>query len=74
MLEGVKIRNRMQEQTDGEKISAYLIGKQAKIKAKAAITSIKVEDNIIENLNSGSIIKKKDTIEWYISKFVIIKM
>ena len=69
MLEGVKIRNRMQEQTDGEKISAYLIGKQAKIKAKAAITSVKVEDNIIENLNSGTIIKKKDTIEWYISKY-----
>ena len=69
MLEGVKIRNRMQEQTDGEKISAYLIGKQAKIKAKEAITSIKVEDNIIENLNSGTIIKKKDTIEWYISKY-----
>ena len=69
MLEGVKIRNRMQEQTDGEKISAYLIGKQAKIKAKEAITSIKVEENIIENLNSGIIIKKKDTIEWYISKY-----
>ena len=69
MLEGVKIRNRMQEQIDGERISAHLIEKQAKIKTRKAITSIKVEDNIVENLNSGTTIKNKDTIEWYISKY-----
>ncbi|CAL4122766.1 unnamed protein product, partial [Meganyctiphanes norvegica] len=69
ILEGVKIRNRMQDQIEGEKISAHLIGKQAKIKTKKAITAIKVEDNIVENLNSGTTIKDKDTIEWYISKY-----
>lgn len=69
MLEGVKIRNRMQEQIEGEKISAYLIGKQAKIKTKKAIMSIKAEDNIVDNINSGTIIKDKDTIEWYISSY-----
>ena len=28
-----------------------------------------MEDNIIENLNSGTTIKGKDTIEWYIGKY-----
>ena len=69
MLEGVKIRNRMQEQIEGEKISAYLIGKQAKIKTKKALTTIKAEDNIVENINSGTILKDKDSIEWYINNY-----
>ena len=32
ILEGVKIRNRIQDQIEGEKISAHLIGKQATVK------------------------------------------
>ena len=69
MLEGVKIRNRLQEQIEGEKISAYLIGQQAKIKTKKAITSIQAEDDIVNNINSGTIIKDKDAIELYISSY-----
>ena len=34
ILEGVKIRGRVQDQVEGEKISAYLIGKQHSVKAK----------------------------------------
>ena len=69
MLEGVKIRTRMQEQVEGEKISAYLISKQAKLKSKKAITSIKAEDDIVENINAGTILNDKDAIEWYISSY-----
>ena len=69
ILEGVKIRNRIQEQIEGEKITAYLIGKQAKLKTKKAMSSLKVESNIVNNLNTGTIIKDKDAIEWYVSKY-----
>ena len=35
ILEGVKTRSRIQEQVEGEKVSAYLIGKQNTIKSKS---------------------------------------
>ena len=69
ILEGVKIRNRMQEQIEGEKISAYLIGKQNAIKSKKLITEITVEDNIVDNIASGTVLKQKDSIEWYFTKY-----
>ena len=52
-----------------QKVSTYLIWKQATIKYKKAINSIKVEDNIIENIESGTKLCKKDSIEWYITKY-----
>ena len=64
ILEGVKIRARIQEQIEGERVSAFLIAKQATIKSKKAINSIKVEDDIVENLTSGTILTSKDSIEW----------
>ena len=69
MLEGVKIRSRIEEQIEGEKISAYLIGKQATIKSKKGINEIKTEENIVDNINSGTILNNKDSIEWYIYKY-----
>ena len=41
ILEGVKIRSRILDETEGEKVSAHLIGKQAKFKSKELITMIK---------------------------------
>ena len=69
ILEGVKIRNRMQEQIEGEKVSAYLIGKQNIIKSKKLITEIKVESNIVNNIAPGTVLDKKDSIEWYFNKY-----
>ena len=45
ILEGVKMRSRLQEQIEGEKVSAFLIGKQNTLKTKKLITEIEVEDN-----------------------------
>ena len=69
MLEGVKIRSRIQEQIEGERASAFLIGKQATIKSKKGISEIKVEENIVDNIRPGTILDKKDSIEWYINKY-----
>ena len=67
ILEGVKIRSRIQEQVEGEKVSAYLIGRQSTIKSKKLMTSIKVEDNVHESLNPGTNLKNQDSIEWYVN-------
>ena len=69
ILEGVKIRARISEKIEGEKVSNYLIGKQTTIKSKKAIHSIRTEENIIENLDSGIKLTNKDSIELYISKY-----
>ena len=50
ILEGVKIRNRMEEQLQGEQISTYLIKKQSNIKTRQFMTNIKTEPNIVDNL------------------------
>ena len=65
ILEGVKIRCRIEEQIEGEKVSAYLIGKQNTIRSKKRITEIKVEENIVNNIAPGKILEKKDSIELY---------
>ena len=59
ILEGVKIRSRIKEQEEGEKISAFLIKKQASIKSQKLISSIKSEANIMENLEPDVILKEK---------------
>ena len=69
ILEGVKIRSRIKEQIEGEKVSAYLVGRQNTIKSKKYITDIKVEENVAENLNEGTILRKQDSIEWYVNKY-----
>ena len=69
ILEGVKIRSRIQEQIEGEKVSAYLIGKQTTIKSKKIMKEIQVEENIVNNINPGTILNKKESIEWYVNRY-----
>ena len=42
VLEGIKIRARIEEQVDGEKASSSLLGKQSNSKSKPIITQIKL--------------------------------
>ena len=69
ILEGVKIRARINEQIEGERVSAYLMKQQAKVNARKLITSLKSEEDIMENLNSNVDITGKDMINLYIEKY-----
>ena len=69
IMEGVKIRNRIQEQIEGERVSAYLVGKQNTLKTKKLITAITVEDNIVDNIQSGTVLNSRNGIEWYMYKY-----
>ena len=69
ILEGVKIRSRIEEQLEGERVSSFLIKKQAEVKKKQYITKIKSESNILDNLEEGIILDNKDSIELYICKY-----
>ena len=53
ILEGVKIRTRILENTDGEKSSAYLLGKEIKPKKYALITRLGCENNLTNNIICG---------------------
>ena len=63
IFEGVKIRSRVDEQVNGEHISTYLIKKQSNVKARQFMTNIKSEYNVIANLDEGTILSNKDSIE-----------
>ena len=54
---------------EGEKVSAYLVGRQNTIKSKKLMTSIKVEDNVHESLNPGTNLENQDSIEWYVNRY-----
>ena len=69
ILEGVRIRSRIKEQVDGEKVSAFLIKQQASSKSRKLISSIKTEANIVDNLDENVILKDKDSISMYIKKY-----
>ena len=68
ILEGVKVRARIQEYTQGEKPSAFLIGKQIKTKKYSLITKLIPENNLPEYENITEI-TDKDGIENYVSNF-----
>ena len=68
IFEGVKI-SRVDEQVNGEHISTYLIKKQSNIKARQFMTNIKSEYNVIANLDEGTILSNKDSIEIYVRKY-----
>ena len=68
-LNGVKIRSRVEEQLQGEHVSAYLIKKQANVNSKYLIKSLKAEGNILENVNENMEINNKDMIQLYISEY-----
>ena len=69
MMNGVKIRSRIEEQIEGEKVSPYLIKQQSSTKCTKLFNCIKAEEGIIENVNEGTELKNKDSIELYINKF-----
>ena len=69
ILEGVKIRARLNEQVEGERVSAYLIKQQTKVKSKQMINSLKSEENIMDNLGSNVTLKGKDSINLYVEKY-----
>ena len=69
ILEGVKVRSRVKEQEEGEKVSAFLIKQQANVKSKKLITSIKTEANVVENLGPDIILNDKSSITMYIQKY-----
>ena len=69
ILEGVKIRSRVDEQLKGETVSTFLIQKQAQIKKKQLVTEIVSEANIVDNLDEGVVLNTKDSIEHYIRKY-----
>ena len=69
ILEGVKVRSRILDETEGEKVSAHLIGKQAKLKSKELITTIKAEKDIMNNVQPGTILDNKSSIELYVKNY-----
>ena len=69
IIEGVRIRSRIKEQIDGEKISAFLIKQQANVKSRKLINSVKTEAGVMENLGPDIILRKKDSISMYIKKY-----
>ena len=69
ILEGVKIRCRMSEQVEGEKVSAHLIGKQSKMKSNQMLTSLrKNNESNVHSLNNN-VVNTKDDINSYVSDF-----
>ena len=69
ILEGVKIRSRIEEQLKGEQVSSFLIKKQSNIKARQFMTKIETEPNIMNNLAGGTILTNKDSIELYVKNY-----
>ena len=71
ILDGVKIRGRIQEQEEGERVSAFLIKQQSNIKARNLLTSIKTEINVMDNLGPDIVLKERDSISLYIYIIII---
>ena len=69
ILNGVRIRSRVEEQLQGEHVSAFLIKKQANINSRHLISSIKAEAGILENVNENTTLDRSDLIQLYINKY-----
>ena len=69
ILEGVKIRGRVKEQEEGERVSAFLIKQQTNAKVRKLLTSIKTEENVMDNLGSDIMLKNRDSISLYIYNY-----
>ena len=69
ILEGVKIRCRLKEQIEGERVSSFLIKQQAGVKSRKLISTIKTEEGIMENLGPNVILNNKDSISMYIKNY-----
>ena len=69
ILNGVRIRSRIDEQLQGEKVSAYLIKQQMNVKCTKLFSSITAEAGVIDNVGEGTVITGKDAVEMYIKKY-----
>ena len=69
ILEGVKVRSRVEEQLKGEIVSTFLIKKQAQIKKKQYLSEIITESNIVDSIDEGVVLNKRDSIEFYVQKY-----
>ena len=69
MLNGVRIRSRVEEQLQGEHISAFLIKKQTNTNSRHLISSIKTEAGIIEGVEEDTLLNNRDSIKLYIRKY-----
>ena len=69
ILEGVKIRCRLKEQIEGERVSSFLMKQQAGVKSRKLISTIKTEEGIMENLGPNVILNNKDSISMYIKNY-----
>ena len=69
ILNGVRVRSRVEEQLQGEHVSAYLIKKQANTNSRHLISSIKAEAGILENVSENTVLNSSDLIQLYISKY-----
>ena len=69
ILDGVKIRGRIKEQEEGEKVSAYLIKQQSNVKAKKLLNCIKTEINVMDNMDPGIVLNDKDSVSLYIYNY-----
>ena len=69
IMKGVQVRSRVDEQLKGEVVSTFLIQKQAQVKKRQYLAEIKSEQNIVHNLDEGTILNSKDSIEMYIEKY-----
>ena len=69
ILEGVKIRGRLKEQEEGERVSAFLIKQQTNVKVRKLLTSLKTEANVMDNLGPDIVLKNRDSISLYIYNY-----
>ena len=69
ILEGVKIRCRLKEQIEGERVSSFLMKQQAGVKSRKLISKIKTEEGIMDNLGPNVILNNKDSISMYIKSY-----
>ena len=69
VMEGAKIRARIQDMVEGEKVSSYLLGKQRSISSKKLMVELLSEKDVIEGLNENVSLKKSETIELYVYKY-----
>ena len=69
MINGVKIRSKIDEQMQGENISPYLIKQQSNTKSTKLFSCIKAEANVVENVAEGTELKNKDAIDLCINKY-----
>ena len=65
ILDGVRVRNKITEQVEGEKISAHLIGRQSVTQSRQVITSLNTDDEG----NGSRVVDTQDEINTYVVEF-----